>query len=164
MKNPRFILYFCPLLLCSGCASHLIQINPPDYTGRGGLPYDASQTSLAGSNATSGSCDQDDAGDCNVQIVIVEKGTKVIVVEQGSDSPGSQTSIGGRAGFSTDAEKGVLVEDCRDAGLGRVEIRRDFGQGLITLLTFGLVTPSKIYYYCAKPPAPAEEDGDPDGF
>ncbi|MEO1043884.1 MAG: hypothetical protein AAFX04_00415 [Pseudomonadota bacterium] len=165
MKRTPVILSALPLLLCSGCASHLIQINPPDYTGIGGNPYEASQTSVAGDVPDARGCDPAvDGEDCKVQIVVVEKNTRVIVVERGENSPAPQTNFAGRSGFSTDAEKGVLVSECRSAGLGRVEVRRNFGQGLLSLLTLGIVNPSKIYYYCAKPPPPPEEDNDPDGF
>ena|ERR1043165_4626894 len=44
----------------------------------------------------------------------------------------------------------VLATRCRNGEqLARVLVRRNFGQGLISWLTFGLVAPATIEYSCA---------------
>lgn len=44
----------------------------------------------------------------------------------------------------------VLAQRCRDGEqLARVLVRRNFGQGLISWLTFGMVAPATIEYTCA---------------
>jgi hypothetical protein len=69
------------------------------------------------------------------------------------------TSIAGRSGLSSHGATGYVTRDeCRNEGLTRVEVRRDLGQGLITLLTLGIVSPVTIHFYCDKPPTPPEGD------
>ena len=44
----------------------------------------------------------------------------------------------------------VLARQCRNGEqLARVIVRRDFGQGLVSWITFGLVAPATIIYECA---------------
>ena len=44
----------------------------------------------------------------------------------------------------------VLARNCRNGEqLARVLVRRNFGQGLVSWLTFGLVAPATIVYECA---------------
>ncbi len=70
------------------------------------------------------------------------------------------TSIGGRSGFSTDGT-GYPAQECRGGDLAQVEVRRDVGQTIVTLLTLGIVNPATIYFYCEKqeipPPCDCEE-------
>lgn len=74
----------------------------------------------------------------------------------------NQTSFAGRTGVSSNGATGYVTgEECGNEGLTRVEVRRNFGQGLITALTLGIVTPSTIYFYCAKPPPPPSGDDNP---
>ena len=63
-----------------------------------------------------------------------------------------QTSIAGRQGVSTDGASGYVTRDeCGNEALRRVEVRRNFGQGLLSLVTLGIVNPATIYFTCAKP-------------
>jgi hypothetical protein len=49
----------------------------------------------------------------------------------------------------------VLATRCQNGEqLSRVLVRRDFGQGLISWLTLGLVAPATIVYSCANKGAP----------
>jgi hypothetical protein len=44
----------------------------------------------------------------------------------------------------------VLAQQCRNGEqLARVIVKRDFGQGLVSWITFGLVAPATIVYECA---------------
>lgn len=81
----------------------------------------------------------------------------------------NQTSIAGRQGVNSDGATGYVTRDeCGNEGLTRVEVRRNFGQGLISLITLGIVSPATIHFYCAKPPPPPEPSGpgdqDPDSL
>jgi hypothetical protein len=73
------------------------------------------------------------------------------------------TSIAGAAGLSTDGPGYVTRDSCRSANLAQVEVRRNVGQTLVTLLTLGIVSPATIYYLCEKPkpPPPCNCSNDP---
>ena len=86
-------------LATSGCASHLAQIEQPDYGPPG--------------------------------------------------EPAAQTSVFGRAGVSTNSASGMVR--CGKEGFGRVEVRRSLGQGLLSALTFGTVSPATIHFNCMPP-------------
>ena len=64
------------------------------------------------------------------------------------------TSIAGAKGFSTEGAGYVTRDSCRSANLAQVEVRRNVGQTLVTLLTLGIVSPATIYYLCEKPKPP----------
>jgi len=66
----------------------------------------------------------------------------------------NSTSIAGAAGFSTDGPGYVTRDTCRTGDLAQVEVRRNVGQTLVTLLTLGIVSPATIYYLCEKPSIP----------
>jgi hypothetical protein len=66
----------------------------------------------------------------------------------------ASTSIAGQAGFSTDGPGYVTQDTCRNGDLAQVEVRRNVGQTLVTLLTLGIVSPATIYYLCEKPQPP----------
>lgn len=66
----------------------------------------------------------------------------------------ASTSIGGAAGLSTDGTGYVTRDTCRSGDLAEVEVRRNVGQTLVTLLTLGIVSPVTIYYLCEKPQPP----------
>jgi hypothetical protein len=54
----------------------------------------------------------------------------------------------------------VLAKTCQDGEqLGRVLVKRDFGQGLISWLTFGLIAPATIVYQCSNARQPNFEPG-----
>jgi hypothetical protein len=59
----------------------------------------------------------------------------------------------------------VLAKKCVNGEqLARVLVKRDFGQGFISWITFGLVTPATIVYECAnadEPPLGNTSDGAP---
>jgi hypothetical protein len=59
----------------------------------------------------------------------------------------------------------VLAKDCgRGEQLARVLVKRDFGQGLVSWITFGLYAPATIVYECANAGDPGlGETGDPSG-
>lgn len=77
----------------------------------------------------------------------------------------SDMSIAGRAGLSSNGASGYVTrEECGNEGLTRVEVRRNLGQGLVTILTLGIVSPVTIYFYCAKPPPPPEAAPDPNNL
>jgi hypothetical protein len=63
-------------------------------------------------------------------------------------------SIGGQTGFSSDGPGYVTRDTCRSGDLAQVEVRRNVGQTLVTLLTLGIVSPATIYYLCEKPQPP----------
>ncbi len=82
------------------------------------------------------------------------------------------TSIGGKSGASTEGA-GFIAKKCDSAdgaangNLAEVEVRRDFDDTLISILTLGIVTPATIYYKCTKPvipppppPCNCDDDGD----
>ena len=49
----------------------------------------------------------------------------------------------------------VLAETCVDGEqLARVLVKRDFGQGLLSWITLGMVAPATIVYECANLPRP----------
>jgi curli biogenesis system outer membrane secretion channel CsgG len=64
------------------------------------------------------------------------------------------TSIAGAAGLSTDGPGYVTRDTCRSANLAQVEVRRNVGQTILTILTLGIVSPATIYYLCEKPKPP----------
>jgi len=66
----------------------------------------------------------------------------------------NSTSIGGQTGLSTDGPGYVTRDTCRSGDLAQVEVRRNFGQTLVTLVTLGFVSPATIYYLCEKPQPP----------
>ena len=74
----------------------------------------------------------------------------------------ASTSIGGAAGFSTDGPGYVTRDTCHTGDLAQVEVRRNVGQTLITLLTLGIVSPATIYYLCEKPQPPPPCNCSPD--
>ena len=48
---------------------------------------------------------------------------------------------------------GVVSEQCAEGEqLARIHVTRNFGQGIITILTLGAVSPMTVRYYCASPP------------
>jgi len=54
----------------------------------------------------------------------------------------------------------VLASDCRNGEqLGRVLVKRNFGQGLISWLTLGMVAPATVVYECANAGDPGLGDG-----
>lgn len=54
----------------------------------------------------------------------------------------------------------VLAKECRDGEqLARVQVRRNFGQGLISWLTLNLYAPATIIYECANAGDPGLGDG-----
>ncbi|HEX6376865.1 MAG TPA: hypothetical protein VFZ91_14230 [Allosphingosinicella sp.] len=54
----------------------------------------------------------------------------------------------------------VLAKRCvGEEQLGRVLVKRNFGQGLVSWLTFGLVAPATIVYQCANARQPEMDDG-----
>lgn len=71
-------------------------------------------------------------------------------------------SIAGRQGVSSDGTGYVTREECRSDDLVQVEVRRDFDDTIITILTLGVVSPATIYFYCEKPeiapPCDCEDD------
>jgi hypothetical protein len=66
----------------------------------------------------------------------------------------------GRCGLLLSSDKrlrgpGYVTRDtCRTGDLAQVEVRRNVGQTLVTLLTLGIVSPATIYYLCEKPQPP----------
>nr|WP_299908418.1 hypothetical protein [Sphingomonas bacterium] len=66
----------------------------------------------------------------------------------------NSTSIGGRAGVTTEGTGYVTTRECRTGDLAQVEVRRNVGQTLVTVLTLGIVSPATILFYCAKPHVP----------
>jgi hypothetical protein len=71
----------------------------------------------------------------------------------GQSVPVGSLSIGGRSVAQSDLTEAVH-KACRNAKLESVEVRRNVGQGLVTVLTLGTVSPSTVYFTCAKEPAP----------
>ena len=54
----------------------------------------------------------------------------------------------------------VLAKTCQNGEqLGRVLVKRNFGQGLVSWLTFGLVAPATIVYQCSNARQPEFEPG-----
>ena len=54
----------------------------------------------------------------------------------------------------------VLAKKCvGEEQLGRVLVKRDFGQGLVSWLTFGLYAPATIVYQCANARQPELDPG-----
>jgi hypothetical protein len=68
----------------------------------------------------------------------------------------AQTSIFGNAGISSNAASGAIPAQCNTNGFTRVEVDRNLGQGLVTVLTMGAVNPATIRFSCAKPAQTAE--------
>ncbi|MDN3647178.1 hypothetical protein QWY75_13275 [Pontixanthobacter aestiaquae] len=63
-----------------------------------------------------------------------------------------QTSVAGRSGFNTNAASGRVVKDkCGTEPMTRVEVDRSLGQGLVSVLTLGIVNQATIKFECAKP-------------
>lgn len=84
------------------------------------------------------------------------------------DYKNESTSIGGKSGASTDGA-GYIAKKCDSADgkasgkLSEVELRRDFDDTLISILTLGIVTPATIYYKCTKPVIPPPCNCDDNG-
>jgi len=54
----------------------------------------------------------------------------------------------------------VLAKKCvGEEQLGRVLVRRNFGQGLVSWLTFGMVAPATVVYQCANARQPELDGG-----
>lgn len=67
------------------------------------------------------------------------------------------SSFAGRAGAGSHDMEFVTSERCKDKDLDRVEVQRNFGQGLISWLTFNLYNPVTVVYRCA--PQSDPDDG-----
>lgn len=80
----------------------------------------------------------------------------------GADWTASQTSVFGERGVNTDGATGHVAEECREEGMTRVEVHRNFFQGLVTALTLGTVSPATIRYQCAKTDIPEDPDSGDD--
>lgn len=115
MKRLSALLPAIPLLLATGCASHLIRSAEAEPVGNAGQPFRH-----------------------------------------------VSTSIGGAAGLSSDGAGYVTRDTCRAGDLAQVEVRRNVGQTLVTILTLGVVSPVTIYYLCEKPQPPPPCDCSPD--
>lgn len=76
----------------------------------------------------------------------------------GNNFSSSQTSIMGERGASTEGATGHVAEECRSEGMTRVEVHRNFLQGVVTVLTLGAVSPATIRYQCAKTDIPEDPD------
>ena len=61
-----------------------------------------------------------------------------------------QISIAGRSGVSSNGATGMVPAQCDGRPMTRVEVRRSVEQGLVTLLTLGIVNPATIHFSCAK--------------
>ena len=83
------------------------------------------------------------------------------VGKAGQPFPHKTVSIAGRSGLSSDGAGYVTREECRSGDLAQIEVRRDFGQTLVTLLTLGIVSPATIYFYCERPEIPPPCDCEP---
>jgi len=70
----------------------------------------------------------------------------------------AQTSIAGETGVSSDGATGHVASECRGEGMTRVEVHRNFLQGLATVLTLGIVSPATIRFQCAKTEIPEDPD------
>lgn len=66
----------------------------------------------------------------------------------------NSTSILAPTGFSSDGPGFNTRDTCRSGDLTEVEMRRNFGQTLVTVLTLGIVSPMTILYLCEKPETP----------
>lgn len=75
-----------------------------------------------------------------------------------------QLSIAGERGVNSGGATGKVATECRGEPMTRVEVHRNLGQGLITVLTLGIVSPVTIRFLCAAPPIPEGNDGRPDEF
>jgi hypothetical protein len=64
------------------------------------------------------------------------------------------TSFAGAKGLSTEGTGLVTRDTCRTGELAAVEVKRDVGQTIVTLLTLGIVSPATILYHCEKPKPP----------
>jgi hypothetical protein len=73
----------------------------------------------------------------------------------------NQTSYFGAQGLNSDG-LGYVSKECRSGDLKEVVVNRSFGQGLITALTLGIVSPVTIAFKCEKVGAPPPEPGDDD--
>lgn len=74
----------------------------------------------------------------------------------------SQTSIAGEAGVNSDGATGHVASECRDEGMTRVEVHRNFLQGLVTVITLGVVSPATIRFQCAKTDIPEDANSGSD--
>ncbi len=79
----------------------------------------------------------------------------------GQEQAHATVSIAGRAGLSSDGT-GYSAIECRGDDLAQVEVRRNLGQGIVTLITLGIVSPATIYFYCEKQEIPPPCDCDDD--
>ena len=68
----------------------------------------------------------------------------------------AQTSVLGSSVASSNSASGAVATECSGNGLRRVEVKRDFAQGLASVLTLGAVNPATISYACVKPPTGAQ--------
>ena len=77
----------------------------------------------------------------------------------------SQLSIAGERGANSGGATGHVASECRGTPLTGVEVHRDFLQGIVTVLTLGIVSPATIRFQCAKPVIPEDPaSGGPDEF
>ncbi|MEM6898236.1 MAG: hypothetical protein AAF583_00485 [Pseudomonadota bacterium] len=60
-------------------------------------------------------------------------------------------SILGAQGLNSRGASGEIGQQCAGRPYTRVEVRRNLGQGLVTVLTLGTVNPATIHFDCAKP-------------
>lgn len=63
-------------------------------------------------------------------------------------------SIGGQKGFTSEGTGYVTRDTCRSGALSAVDVRKNVGQTIVTLLTLGIVSPATIEYFCEKPKPP----------
>jgi hypothetical protein len=50
------------------------------------------------------------------------------------------------------AQRRTVAKECDNSLIDEVRVKQTFGQSLITVLTLGIVMPTKIEYVCAKTP------------
>ena len=77
--------------------------------------------------------------------------------------PHEQTIVSIAGGTGTSPHPGAVATECGPEQLAMVRVTRDFGQSMLSVLSFGLYAPATVHYYCATAAQPEGGEIDTDG-
>lgn len=125
-----------------GCANYIVVAAEPRYAGQ---PHDQNVTALPGSLNNL---------PCPLQPADRTEGQPLLSEDDPSCPVRPESVNANSVAWSAVSmpHPGVTAGDCGDGEqLAMVRISRNFGEGLITILTLGFVSPVTVHYYCASP-------------
>ena len=95
-------------------------------------------------------------GGCASHLITADRPEGSAIAGQPHVAP--QTSFAGERGPNSEGATGHVASECRGEPLTQVEVHRNFLQGLVTVLTLGIVSPADIRFFCADAVIPENPD------